>query len=287
MRKTRYAMAAMAAGAALVLSACGGDSGNGGGGETAGGGGEGGGETIRIGIKYDQPGLGFSSGGEFTGFDVDVAKYVANELGYSEDQIEFVESPSANRENMLANGQVDMIFATYSITEERNQTVDFAGPYFVAGQDLLVRSDDTEITGPDALNGKNLCSVTGSTSAQRIKDEYAAEVNLVERPSYAECVTAMQGGQIDAVTTDDIILAGLAAQPNNAGKYKVVGNPFSEENYGVGLPDGTDLCADINAAINKMVEDGSWEEFLTKNTEGVDYSYNEDLNPPTPGESCA
>ncbi|TJY71340.1 glutamate ABC transporter substrate-binding protein [Arthrobacter sp. CAU 1506] len=283
MRKTRYGMAALAAGAALVLSACGGGSGsNGGGGEASGGG-----DTVRIGIKFDQPGLGFKNGNEYTGFDVDVAKYVAKELGYAEDKIEFVESPSANRENMLANKQVDMIFATYSITDERKKTVDFAGPYFVAGQDLLVRADDNSITGPDSLNGKNLCSVTGSTSAQRIKDEHAANVNLVERPSYAECVTAMQGGQIDAVTTDDIILAGLAAQPNNAGKYKVVGNPFSEENYGVGLPKGTDKCADINAAINKMIDDGAWEEALKKNTEGVDYTYNKELNPPKPGDACA
>jgi glutamate transport system substrate-binding protein len=285
MRKIRYGMAAMAAGAALVLSACGGGSGTSGGGEASGG--TGGGDTVRIGIKFDQPGLGFKNGNEYTGFDVDVAKYVAKELGYAEDKIEFVESPSANRENMLANKQVDMIFATYSITDERKKTVDFAGPYFVAGQDLLVRADDNSITGPDSLNGKNLCSVTGSTSAQRIKDEHASNVNLVERPSYAECVTAMQGGQIDAVTTDDIILAGLAAQPNNAGKYKVVGSPFSEEKYGVGLPKGTDKCADINAAINKMIDDGAWEEALKKNTEGVDYSYNKDLNPPKPGESCA
>jgi glutamate transport system substrate-binding protein len=277
----------MAAGAALVLSACGGGGGNagGGGGEASGGGG--GGDTVRIGIKFDQPGLGFKKGNEYTGFDVDVAKYVAKELGYPEDKIEFVESPSANRENMLANKQVDMIFATYSITDERKKTVDFAGPYFVAGQDLLVRADDNSITGPDSLNGKNLCSVTGSTSAQRIKDEHASGVNLVERPSYAECVTAMQGGQIDAVTTDDIILAGLAAQPNNAGKYKVVGKPFSEERYGVGLPKGTDKCADINAAINKMVDDGAWEAALKKNTEGVDYSYNKKLNPPKPGKACA
>ncbi|MCW2132834.1 glutamate ABC transporter substrate-binding protein [Arthrobacter sp. VKM Ac-2550] len=282
MRKTRFAMAAMGAIAALTLSACGGDGGNGG--ETAG---SGEGETLRVGIKYDQPGLGFKDGNEFTGFDVDVAKYVANELGYTEDQIEFVESPSANRENMLANGQVDMIFATYSITDERKETVDFAGPYFVAGQDLLVRAEDTEIQGPDDLNGKNLCSVTGSTSAQRIKEEHAEEVNLLERPGYAECVTAMQSGQIDAVTTDDIILAGLAAQENFAGQFKVVGNPFSEERYGVGLPKGTELCADINAAINKMVEEGAWEEALAANTEGVDYKFNEELNPPTPGDSCA
>ena len=89
---------------------------------------------------------------------------------------------------MLQNGDVDMIFATYSITDARKEVIDFAGPYFVAGQDLLVTEDNTDITGPETLEGKNLCSVTGSTSAQKIKDNYATGVNLLERPGYAECV---------------------------------------------------------------------------------------------------
>ena len=111
---------------------------------------------IRIGIKVDQPGLGYQDGNTYTGFDVEVARYVAGKLGYSEEQIEFVESPAANRENMLNTGQVDMIFATYSISESRKKTVDFAGPYYTAGQDLLVRADNTDIKSPDDLNGKNL-----------------------------------------------------------------------------------------------------------------------------------
>jgi len=171
--------------------------------------------TIKIGIKFDQPGLGYQDGSEYTGFDVDVAKFVAGELGYGEDQIEWVQAPSAQRETLLQNGQVDMIFATYSITDKRKDVVSFAGPYFVAGQDLLVAADDDSISGPEDLEGKNLCSVTGSTSAQRIKDEYAAGTNLLEQPGYAECVTALTAGTVDAVTTDDIILAGLAAVPAN------------------------------------------------------------------------
>ena len=281
MRKTRYAAAAVAAAAALTLSACGGGDSA----ESEGGGGEtGSAQSLRIGIKFDQPGLGYDEGGSYSGFDVDVAKYVAGELGVSEENIEFVEAPSANRENLLSNNQVDMIFATYSITDTRKETVDFAGPYFVAGQDLLVPTD-SDITGPEDLEGKNLCSVTGSTSAEKIKEQYPG-VQLVEQPGYAECVTAMGGGQIDAVTTDDIILAGLAAQESNAGKFKVVGNTFSEENYGVGLPKGSDRCEDINAAITKMIEDGAWEEAITKNTEGADYTFNAELNPPTPAP-CA
>ena len=179
-----------------------------------------------------------------------------------------------------------MIFATYSITDKRKETVAFAGPYFVAGQDLLVAEDNTDIKGPEDLEGKNLCSVTGSTSAQRIKDEYAAGVQLLEQPGYAECVTALLSGQVDAVTTDDIILAGLAAQPANKGKVKVVGAPFSTERYGVGIPQSSDKCEDINAAITEMIEDGSWEEAITTNTEGTGYTPNASENPPTP-DACA
>ncbi|MFF2623370.1 glutamate ABC transporter substrate-binding protein [Oerskovia jenensis] len=277
-------LVALAATAALALSACGGS--DDGGGSTDGSSASAGGEKITIGIKFDQPGLGFKEGDAYTGFDTDVARYVAEKLGYSEDQIEWKEAPSAQRETLLSTDQVDMIFATYSITDKRKETVAFAGPYFVAGQDLLVAEDNTDIKGPEDLEGKNLCSVTGSTSAQRIKDEYAAGVQLLEQPGYAECVTALLSGQVDAVTTDDIILAGLAAQPANKGKVKVVGAPFSTEKYGVGIPQSSDKCEDINAAITEMIEDGSWEEAITANTEGTGYTPNASENPPTP-DACA
>jgi glutamate transport system substrate-binding protein len=287
MRKRTTGLLALAATAALTLSACSGaEVGGSGGGDASASGSAGGGDTIKIGIKFDQPGLGYQDGEQYTGFDVDVATYVAGELGYSPEQIQWVEAPSAQREQLLQTNQVDMIFATYSITDERKQVVDFAGPYFVAGQDLLVAADNSDITGPESLNGKNLCSVSGSTSAQRIKDDYAKDVNLLERPGYSECVTALTGGQVDAVTTDDIILAGLAATPANAGKLKVVGNPFSEERYGVGIPKGSDQCQAINDAIAKMVEDGSWEQAVTKNTEGTGYKPNAEMNPPKQ-DACA
>ncbi|MGH1977196.1 glutamate ABC transporter substrate-binding protein [Rothia sp. L_38] len=244
-------------------------------------------DTIRIGIKYDQPGLGYQDGRNYTGFDTDVARYVAAELGYSEEQIEWVEAPSANRENMLTNNQVDMIFATYSITEKRLKTVDFAGPYFVAGQDLLVQAENTDITGPESLAGKNLCSVTGSTSAKKIQDKYSSEVQLVQQNSYSDCVVALNAGMVDAVTTDDIILAGLASTKANQGELKLVGNTFSTENYGVGLPKGSDKCAAINAAINKMVETGAWEEAIKKNVGAANYTYNAELNPPVLTDACA
>jgi glutamate transport system substrate-binding protein len=275
MRKSRIsAVAAMAAAGALALTGCGGS-----GGETADG------DTVKIGIKFDQPGLGFKDGEAYTGFDVDVAKYVANELGFAEDKIEWVSAPSANRETLLETKQLDMIFATYSITDTRKERVAFAGPYFVAGQDLLVRQDDSSITGPETLTGKKLCSVTGSTSAQKVSDSYPG-VALVEQGGYADCLGLLETGGIDAVTTDDIILAGLAATEANKGKFKVVGNTFSEEKYGVGLSKDATTCADINAAITKMVESGEWEKALQANTEGTGYTPNADMNPPTP-EACA
>src|SRR5690625_5648509 len=162
MKTTRAALAALAAVGALTLAACtaepgagedtgGGDTGadSGDNGDSGDEGGDGGGDSIRIGIKFDQPGLGYKDGDTFTGFDVDVATYIADQLGYSEDQIEWVEPPSPQRETMVQNEQVDMIVATYSITDERDEVVDFAGPYFVAGQDVLIRSEDAgTITGP-------------------------------------------------------------------------------------------------------------------------------------------
>jgi len=173
---------------------------------------------LTIGIKFDQPHLGFKNGNNYSGFDVDVATYVAGKLGFSPDQIVWKESISSQRETLLQNHQVDMIFATYSITAARAEKVQFAGPYFVAGQDLLVRSNDTSITGPESLNnGKKLCSVTGSTPAQNIHDKYASQVQLVQFDTYSQCVQALISKKVDAVTTDDIILAGLAAAAAKSG----------------------------------------------------------------------
>jgi glutamate transport system substrate-binding protein len=215
-----------------------------------------------VGIKFDQPGLGLKNpDGSFSGFDVEVAKNVAKQLGVDEANIEFKESKSAEREGLIERGEVDYIVATYSITDTRKEKVNFAGPYFIAHQDLLVKSDSTDITGPEAMAGKILCSVTGSTSAQKVKDKYAADVALQEYGTYTECVEALRSGAVDAVTTDDVILAGYAAQ--YPGELKLVGKGFSDENYGIGLKKGdTEGTAAINAAISSMIADGSWKTAL-------------------------
>lgn len=238
------------------------------------------GPKITIGIKFDQPGVGYKQGDEYSGFDVDVARYVAKKLGYSEKQIIWKEAPSAQREALLQNGDVDFIIASYSITEDRKKVVDFAGPYFVAGQDLLVRSDDTSIKSANDLNGKNLCTVSGSTSAQVIKDNFAKSVQIMELSGYAECVTALISGTVDAVTTDDIILAGLASA-KGGGVLKVLGKPFTKESYGIGVKKGSkQLISQINDALKEMVDDGTWQADLDKETGGTGYSPNAEYNPP-------
>jgi glutamate transport system substrate-binding protein len=219
---------------------------------------------LKVGIKYDQPGLGLKNpDGTFSGFDVEVAKYVAKQLGVEEAGIEFVEVKSAEREDKIAKGEVDFIVATYSITDTRKTKVNFAGPYFVAHQDLLVKADNTDITGPETMNGKILCSVAGSTPAQKVKSDYSKDVALQEFSTYSECVAQLKSGVVEAVTTDDVILAGFAAQ--SPGAFKVVGKGFSDENYGIGLlKDDTEGTKALNDAIKKMIDDGSWKAALEK-----------------------
>ncbi|MFE3019085.1 glutamate ABC transporter substrate-binding protein [Streptomyces sp. NPDC059256] len=263
--KLRKTSAAIATGLvlSLTLSACGGDSDDKGGGK------------ISIGIKFDQPGVGLKTpDGKYVGFDVDVATYVAKELGYDAKDIVWKQTPSAQRETMIANGDVKFIAASYSINDKRKEKVSFAGPYFLAHQDLLVRADETSITEPSSLNSKKLCSVTGSTSAQNVKDKLAPKANLQEQGGYSECLTGLENKAVDALTTDDSILAGFAAQKEHQGKFKLVGLRLSDERYGIGLKKGdTKLQGDINKALEKMKSDGSWEKFVKANFGPANYKY--------------
>ncbi|MGC3000190.1 glutamate ABC transporter substrate-binding protein [Streptomyces sp. G35A] len=266
--KLRKVTAASAAVLALALSAtaCGGDDGN-----DNGDSGSGGGDKIKIGIKYDQPGLGQKTPQGYAGFDVDVATYVAKKLGYDEDQIEWKESKSADRETMLQRGDVDFIAATYSITPERQEKVDFAGPYLLAHQDVLLRADDDKIKSPEDLNNAKLCSVTGSTSAQNVKDKLAPKAQLQPYPTYSACLPGLQNGAVDALTTDDSILAGYAAQSQFKGKFKLGGFKLTNENYGIGVKKGSDLKDKINKALEEMVADKSWDKAVKDNFGPANY----------------
>ncbi len=214
--------------------------------------------AITIGVKYDQPGIGFLEPGEDvpTGFDIEIARIIAGALGIPEDGIEWKETVSDNREPFLQQETVDMVAASYSITPERRQIVGQAGPYYVTGQQLLVREEDKEsITGPDDLDGVQVCSVEGSTSIETVTEEYGADP--VPFATYSDCVTQLTNESVDAVTTDGAILLGYAAQ--NPDELEVVGPEFSEERYGIGYPKGdTEFCEFLNDTLQESYEDGTW-----------------------------
>ncbi|MFJ6570537.1 glutamate ABC transporter substrate-binding protein [Streptomyces sp. NPDC091292] len=212
-----------------------------------------------IGAKNDQPFLGFEdTDRKRSGFDIEIAKMVAADLGFGPDQIEFKTVDSNVRETTISKGEVDLYVGTYTINDERKKQVGFAGPYFLAGADLLVRKDDTAVTGPDSLKGKTVCSIKGSTPLQEIKKpKYGAKT--VELSKYSECVQQLLNNEVDAVTTDDAILKGYAAQRPE--KLKVVGQPFTKEPYGIGMnKDDKALRDAVSDAIEAHEKNGDYKK---------------------------
>jgi len=217
---------------------------------------------VVMGVRSDQPGLGFQDAttGQYAGFDIEIARLVAAKLGFGPDQLEYKVVPSAAREDTIERGEIDYMVGTYTINDNRKQRVSFAGPYYVAGQSLLVRADDTAITSKDTLKGKKVCSVTGSTPIQRVKEQQLTEPeNIVEFQTYSQCVDQLLNNQVDVVTTDDAILKGFAAQQPD--KLKVVGETFSTEPYGIGLnKDDAALRNKINDILQASYDDGTWKQ---------------------------
>ncbi|MCZ2813691.1 glutamate ABC transporter substrate-binding protein [Modestobacter sp. VKM Ac-2979] len=216
--------------------------------------------TITVGTKFDQPGFGLAGpDGVPEGFDVEIAELIAAELGIATDDIEWVETVSANRESFIQNEDVDMVVATYTINDSRKELIDFAGPYYEAGQDIMVAAGNPlGIEGPDDLAGQNVCSVEGSTPAEEIRTNYP-EATLTLFDVYSKCADALRNGQVDAVTTDNVILTGLVAGAPDA--FELVGNPFTEEPYGIGITKGDDeFRSFINDTLEASFEDGSWAE---------------------------
>ncbi|MEU5875945.1 glutamate ABC transporter substrate-binding protein [Spirillospora sp. NPDC047279] len=218
--------------------------------------------SLVVGVKEDQPSLGLKRpDGTYEGFDVDVAKYVVAKLGVPESRITFRTTPSSERETALASGKVDLIFATYSITAQRKTKVSFGGPYYVPHQDTLIRASDDSIKSVRDLKGKRLCAVKGSNSWKRVIEERKIAARTVDAANYGDCLTKLLGDQVDAISTDDVILAGFAA----GRPLKIINAPFTDEKYGIGLKKG-DLaaCEAVNRAVTQMYQEGKAEAFLKK-----------------------
>ncbi|MFE7753579.1 glutamate ABC transporter substrate-binding protein [Streptomyces sp. NPDC057429] len=213
-----------------------------------------------VGAKEDQPYLGEKdpATGVYSGFDIEIARMMAAALGFEPGTISFRTIASANRETALQNGQIDYYVGTYTINDMRKKLVGFAGPYYMAGQGLLVRTDENDISGPQDLAGKTVCSAAGSTPYQRIAADHP-EADLVAYDTYSICVDNLLTFQVDAVTTDDAILLGFAAKAPD--EMKVVGKTFSEEPYGIGVPRGDNaLRFALDDALETNEKNGNWKK---------------------------
>ncbi len=234
-----------------------------------------------IGVKIDQPGIGFRKPGETLpeGFDIEIARIIAGALGIQDSDVEWKETISDNREPFLQSGEVDIVAASYSITDERRDVVGQAGPYYVTGQQLLVREDDKDkITSPDDMSGIKVCSVEGSTSLATAEEKYGAEP--VPLGTYSECVDQLENGTVDALTTDGAILLGYAAE--NPDELEVVTEPFSEERYGIGYEKGdTEMCQFITDTLQQSFDDGTWAKAFeaTLGESGVETPQPPELDP--------
>jgi glutamate transport system substrate-binding protein len=222
--------------------------------------------SITIGTKFDQPLFGLKGlDGKPQGFDVEIAKIIAGAMGISADKINWVETPSAVREEVIEQKRVDLVVATYTINDKRKERISFAGPYYIAGQDIMVLKDNPKnITGPDSFktNGAKVCSVSGSTPSENIKQYLGTPDQLVLFDVYSKCADALRQGQVDAVTTDNVILLGLVDA--SAGKFELVGETFTEEPYGIGITKGdVAFCEFIDETLQAASEDGSYEKAWT------------------------
>ena len=238
--------------------------------------------SVLLGTAFDQPGLSVRApSGAMSGFDVDVATFVVEHIaavrGRKGPQIKWRETPTAQREHLISGGEVDLVAATYSITRARAEQVDFAGPYLETRQGLLVRAADGAITSLGDLKNSTLCSVTGSTSTDRIKAQ-VPNAKLAEFDSEATCVDALRQGRVDAVTSDETVLAGFAARSPGVfrsvdavavrdacvgGTPQRAGDPLSIERYGIGLAKGDTASRDaVDDALRAMIDTGTWEKQL-------------------------
>ncbi|MDT3440615.1 glutamate ABC transporter substrate-binding protein [Pseudofrankia sp. BMG5.37] len=213
---------------------------------------------IIVGTKFDQPlfGLQNPTNDKIEGFDTEIARLLSIRIFGSPDKIQFLQTVSKNREPFIQQGKVDIVIATYTINDARKKLVDFAGPYYTAGQDIMVKSDNTAIRGVADLNGKKVCTVEGSTSEKNLREKApTADVVLVD--TYSSCAEQLIDGRVEAVTTDNVVLLGLISQHKD--DLKLVGTTFTTEPYGIGLTKGDDAFRTfVNDTLEEAYQNGDW-----------------------------
>ena len=241
--------------------------------------------SVTVGTKFDQPGFGLANlEGVPEGFDVEIAKIIAAKLGIADDKVTFVETPSAVREEKIEGGEVDYVVATYTINDKRRERISFAGPYYVAGQQLMVKADNDTITGPDDLKANpdvKVCSVTGSTPSENIKTYLASPDQLVLFDVYDKCADALRTDQVGVVTTDNVILLGFVSKSDGA--FKLAGEQFTEEPYGIGIAKGdVAFCEFVNETLAEAGTSGAYEAAWTSTAGEVEGAQTPTLPEPQP-----
>ena len=229
---------------------------------------------IKIGVKYDVPPFGFKNprNNAIEGFDIDIGKAIAADLGV---EPKFIEAISDNRIPFLKDGTADLILSTMTINAERDEEIDFSEPYFIARGRILVKKTNNEINGVDDLAGKEVCTVLGSTYEETLKTQAPrAKRRLVD--TYSECLELIQNGAVDAESTDDVILTGHIIQDDS---LKLVGEPLTTEPYGAGIKEGDrEFKEFVDGSIQKFKDDGRWARTYQK---WIGRYTGEDQEPPT------
>ncbi|WP_422773625.1 Hsp70 family protein [Plantactinospora sp. WMMC1484] len=218
-------------------------------------------QRIVIGSRFDLPGTGYREpDGTMTGFDVEIGRLIATELGIDPADVQWTETSLSAREQIIEEGRADIVVATYTITEARAQRVAFAGPYHLPGQQLVVRDNETVIDGPESLTtGTRICTVTGTPHGDRL-EEHLGERSfvLVSTDSYQKCAEQLSVGAVDAITSDGPTLVGLVAA--GAGRFRLVGRPFAPQPYGIGLRREDEAFRIwLDAVLRRVVTDGRWQ----------------------------
>jgi glutamate transport system substrate-binding protein len=214
---------------------------------------------ITIGVKFDVPPFGFKNPqtDEVEGFDVDLGQAIADELGV---EANFIEAISDNRIPFLVDGTADLILSTMTITTDRDAEIDFSIPYYIA-EGRVLAPVDSDITGVEDLSGKTVCTATGSTYEENLK-ENAPEAKLRLVDTYSECLELIQTGAVDAVSTDDVILTGMIIQDDT---LELKGEGYTVEPYGAGIAEGdTEFKEFVDGVIQAFIDDGRWDATYEK-----------------------
>ena len=216
---------------------------------------------LKAGVKYDVPLFGFKNpqSGDVEGFDVDLAQHVADALGV---ELKLVEAISDNRIPYLQEGTVDVVFSTMTITTDRDAEIDYSRPYFIAHGKVLVPGGSDVASIKDLGEGTTTCTALDSTYETTIIPKQAPDTEIKALGTYSECFAQLQRGSVDALITDNVILAGFRQQDET---MEIVGEDLTTDPYGAGVKEGDTEFADfVSGVIDETLEDGTWQELYDK-----------------------